>query len=184
MVWCVSSQLITPQHFIAVNILWPQANPLLVRNSHLKLQCWALTMTAPTFATAATHPAYKVVGPACEANPKQAAALWLAYCDLAYAANWSDLSPLQSSSSWALLSGVPPPPLISAGPAQTVAASTKPTVVFPVDLETTLAPADLKEVFASLPPAIGSDTILLAAASNDGTVVYYKLSRGLVKPVN
>lgn len=39
-------------------------------------------------------------------------------------------------------------------------------------------------MFAHLPPDVAHDHIVLAMMSNDSTVVYYKLSRGLVKPVN
>lgn len=123
-----------------------------------------------------------MVGATCEAHPKQAAALWQAYCDLAYAANWADLAPLPTAAPWALLVGSPPAPL--AGAAATTAAASKPTAVFPVDIAAVLSPRDLTSVFAALPPSVDSETILLAVVSNDSTVVYYKLARGLVKPVN
>lgn len=142
-------------------------------------------MSTPGFATAATHPAYQVVGATCEAYPKQAAAVWQAYCDLSYAANWSGLQPLETDAPWALLVGTPPPPLVGTGAVHTPSATpSQATAVFPVDLAAILSPGDLSSVFAALPAHVDHETILLAVVSNDSTVVYYKLARGLVKPVN
>lgn len=39
-------------------------------------------------------------------------------------------------------------------------------------------------LFAKIPEGVASNHILLAMMSNDSTVVYYKLSKGMVKPVN
>lgn len=163
-------------------------HPLHLHRSSLKVAggtLHAVTMSKPAFTTAATHPAYKVVGPTCEVYPKQAAAVWQAYCDLSYAANWSELQPLETDAPWALLVGTPPPPLVGAGATHTPSATpSKPTAVFPVDLAAILSPGDLSGVFGALPSHVDNETILLAVVSNDSTVVYYKLARGLVKPVN
>lgn len=42
----------------------------------------------------------------------------------------------------------------------------------------------LTDVFARLPHGVDTSHVLLAMMSNDSTVVYYKLSQGMVKPVN
>lgn len=39
-------------------------------------------------------------------------------------------------------------------------------------------------MFAHLPDGVAATHLLLAMMSSDSTVVYYKLSQGLVKPVN
>ena len=51
-------------------------------------------------------------------------------------------------------------------------------------VEETMDTALFSEVFARLPNEVAPTHVLLAMMSNDATVVYYKLSQGLVKPVN
>ena len=51
-------------------------------------------------------------------------------------------------------------------------------------IEQVIDTAMFHDLFARLPEHVDSTQLLLAMMSNDSTVVYYKLSQGMVKPVN
>lgn len=131
-------------------------------------------MTEPLHAE--RHAAYAVVEPLCAKYPAQAGALFQTYVDLKYAARWRALDVHDTASfgkpGWAILVGEAP--------------DTNQTrqVVVPLLLEQTVDTHMFTELFAHLPPDAVTSHILLAMMSNDSTVVYYKLSQGMVKPVN
>lgn len=131
-------------------------------------------MTEPWHAE--RHAAYAVVEPLCAKYPAQASALFQTYVDLKYAARWRALAVHDTASfgmpGWAILVGEAP--------------NTNQTrqVVLPLSLERTVNTHMFTELFAHLPPDAVASHILLALMSNDATVVYYKLSQGMVKPVN
>ena len=122
------------------------------------------------------HAAYAAVEPLCAKYPAQAGALFQTYVDLKYAARWRALDVHDTASfgkpGWAIIVGEAPD------------ASDHRQVVVPLLLEQTVDTRMFTELFAHLPPDAATTHILLALMSNDATVVYYKLSQGLVKPVN
>ncbi|KAL4400372.1 tRNA-intron endonuclease [Malassezia pachydermatis] len=136
---------------------------------------------------AATHVAYAAVAPLGAKYPAQEAALFQTYVDLKYAARWQSLDvvdlPNDSSSTatlptstfgeqgWAVLIGLAP-------------SSKEKQVVVPMLIEQSFTTATFSALFAKIPEGVASNHILLAMMSNDSTVVYYKLSKGMVKPVN
>lgn len=69
-------------------------------------------------------------------------------------------------------------------PTYVVRLTQTPQAVLPMSVEQSFDTAMFSSVFAHLPPGVATTHILLAMLSNDSTVVYYKLSSGLVKPVN
>ncbi|WFC95805.1 hypothetical protein MBRA1_002459 [Malassezia brasiliensis] len=129
------------------------------------------------------HAAHSAVDPMAQAYPAQAAALFQTYVDLRYAASWRDLRVIEivrdasgdarafGARGWALICGTAPQ-------------TTQPQAVLPMSIEQTFDTAMFSSVFAQLPNDVAASHLLLAMMSSDSTVVYYKLSQGLVKPVN
>ncbi|WFD04790.1 hypothetical protein MVES1_000114 [Malassezia vespertilionis] len=129
------------------------------------------------------HPAYPAVELLCEKYPVQRAALFQTFVDLQYAAAWCDLRAVDiprdiqgdvytfGGKGWAMLIGFAPD-------------STVPQSVLPMAIEQAFTTSMIADLFASLPEDVVQTHILLAMMSGDATVVYYKLSRGMTKPVN
>ncbi|KAI3617801.1 hypothetical protein CBS9595_003710 [Malassezia furfur] len=136
------------------------------------------------------HAAHSAIDPMAQAYPAQAAALFQTYVDLRYAASWRDLRVIEivrdasgdartfGARGWALICGTAPQ-------------ATQPQAVLPMSIEQTFDTAmyvahspRFSSVFAQLPDDVAASHLLLAMMSSDSTVVYYKLSQGLVKPVN
>ncbi|WFD28641.1 hypothetical protein MNAN1_003654 [Malassezia nana] len=139
---------------------------------------------------AATHEAFAIVQSLCDTYPSQASALFQTYVDLRYAARWRDLQVRSiqrrvgatdaaseaanadfGANGWAIFVGVAP-------------GSKDKQVVVPMVLEQAIDSAMLGNLFARLPEDAVHTHVLLAMMSNDATVVYYRLSQGMVKPIN
>ncbi|WFD32546.1 hypothetical protein MSPP1_003594 [Malassezia sp. CBS 17886] len=137
--------------------------------------------------SAKEHPAYEALAPLCAKYSAQASALWQTYVDLVYAAGWTHVDAVDvpraaacgagdkggafGSVGWAIVCGAPP-------------SGQQRQAVVPMAVEQTLTTATLGELFARLPDGVAQTHVLLAMYSGDSTVVYYKMSEGLVKPVN
>jgi tRNA-splicing endonuclease subunit Sen15 len=114
------------------------------------------------------HTSYPILREHLVAHPRTAGALLQAYNDLALAQRWADVAPLAlPATGRAGLAGVRP---------QT---GTRAYVV-PCGLTETLSPAWVRTVFDALPNDV--DAFFLAIVADDSSVVYYKISKGIVKP--
>nr|GAT50809.1 predicted protein [Mycena chlorophos] len=113
------------------------------------------------------HKSYTVLAPILQKYPRAAGSLFQTYNDIVYAQQWSDVDLVQLDSiSRAAISGKRP--------------NTDATVyVVPCSLAETLSFDWLQQAFAQLQDP---QEIFLAITSDDASLVYYKLSRGMVKP--
>lgn len=133
------------------------------------------------------RPALAKLAPLCTKYPSQAAALVQTWEDLKYSAGWTQLSTVDIERATSPVKGYAPKGFGSQG---WVLICGRPrgaksnTAVLPMLVEETMDTALFSEVFARLPNEVAPTHVLLAMMSNDATVVYYKLSQGLVKPVN
>ncbi|CAO1620647.1 unnamed protein product [Sympodiomycopsis kandeliae] len=137
-----------------------------------------------------THPCYPDVRELCHQYPQQAGPLFHSYVDLTNVANWSgvstvDLKPSTETSipsngigsGWGALQGKRPD-------------GKRHEIVIPCHVTDNMCTAFFDTIFASIDSIdshqqqIEAGHILLAILSSDSTVVYYKLARGLIKPVN
>lgn len=124
--------------------------------------------------------------------PRQSGPVFHSYTDLTHAARWETLTAVDlgaqkqarlekvSGSGWAGLIGRRP-------------GGKKLEAVVPCHIADTLSTSFFDEVYCALSTLssseerfadLESEHILLAVLSPDSTVVYYKLAKGLVKPVN
>lgn len=159
----------------------------------------------PAAPQAATHEAFAIVQPLCDTYPSQASALFQTYLDLRYAARWRDLQvrsiqrrvgATESASEaanadfgangWAIVVGIAPGSKVRK-PAHTRTSKwwcpwswSRPSIR-PC---TCIHSHRLGDLFARLPDDVVHTHVLLAMMSNDATVVYYRLSQGMVKPIN
>lgn len=133
------------------------------------------------------HPSYPRVAALCAKYPAQGGALFQTFVDLQFSARWRELEAFEvprgepasgsggasgsdlGAAGWAFVSGVP-----RDGGAR--------VPVLPLDIDETLSAGVIRDIFAALPP--DAPCVLLALMSGDGTVVYYRLAKGMVKPVN
>ena len=131
------------------------------------------------------HQSYPQVEALCAKYPVQAGALFQTFVDLQFSARWRELQAVDvprdppapggglGSAGWAVVRGIPRD-------------ASDAMFVVPMDLDETLTAelcvcADsIHDIFARLDVR----HVLMAMMSNDGTVVYYRLSQGMVKPVN
>ncbi|WFD44211.1 hypothetical protein MPSI1_002877 [Malassezia psittaci] len=140
-------------------------------------------MSSNTGLRAEQHPAFPDVEMMVQKYKTQGGPLLQTFCDLNYAASWRDLQVLDivhdqdadlnqfGANGWAIILGrAPHHEAIQA--------------VLPMSVEQSFDSATFSEIFKKLPEDVDASHILLAMMSNDSTVVYYKLSKGLVKPVN
>ncbi|WFD36707.1 hypothetical protein MCUN1_003594 [Malassezia cuniculi] len=134
------------------------------------------------------HPVYPRVREICAKYPMQAGPLFQTFVDLQFGARWRELEvfdvPKQSpqdtgrlgSAGLAFIRGIPKD-------------TKEPVAVLPIELDDTLNASlyvanalltRIRDVFSSA----GASQVLLAMMSSDATVVYYRLSQGMVKPIN
>ncbi|KAJ7058827.1 tRNA intron endonuclease [Mycena amicta] len=114
-----------------------------------------------------THPSYTVLAPIVAKYPRAAGSLFQTYNDILYAQEWTDVKVIE-------LEGISRPAISGKKP------KTHTTLyVVPCSLAETLSFGWLQQAFTQLsdPPEI-----FLAIISDDASIVYYKLSRGIVKP--
>ncbi|PWN25721.1 hypothetical protein BDZ90DRAFT_261927 [Jaminaea rosea] len=137
-----------------------------------------------------SHRDYTPLAPLLSRYPRQAGPLFHAYHHLVHSAAWTDVAPVDirgddesdpapvnSGSGWGALIGMRPQ-------------GTQPELLLPCHVTDNLSVAYFQAVFSSLETqaksrdGLQTGHILLAILSPDSTVVYYKLAKGLVKPVN
>ncbi|KAF9487751.1 hypothetical protein BDN71DRAFT_596597 [Pleurotus eryngii] len=113
------------------------------------------------------HPSYHLISPFSTKYPRAAGSLFLAYNDIVYSQKWTDVEVLDlEPCSRAAIRGRRPN-----------AESTMNVV--PCTLSELISLEWLENAFVSLddPPEV-----FLAITSEDSSIVYYKISRGIVKP--
>ena len=113
------------------------------------------------------HPSYSALEPLLKKYPRAAGPLFQAYNDLSLAQRWADVQPLDLPG-WArgALKGLRP-------------GTDSTTFVVPCALVESLSAAWIRAAFQGLGDP---DALYLAIVSDDSSLVYYKLSRGIVKP--
>ncbi|SPO36957.1 uncharacterized protein PSFLO_02429 [Pseudozyma flocculosa] len=147
-----------------------------------------------------SHPSYPFVSTLCDRYPAQSAPLFQTYLDLKHAAAWSELEPVE------LLPPSPPSPAAvpsikgdtnrsDLSPSELIDATLSSLqTILPVHVSQQLSPRLFSNIFDILDhqqatrdpalPRLETQSLLLALMASDSTLVYYVLSRGLVKPVN
>ncbi|KAJ7596675.1 tRNA intron endonuclease, partial [Mycena floridula] len=117
------------------------------------------------------HPSYESIAAVLRKYPAKAGSLFQTYNDILYAQQWKDVQVLDLGNTCArgAITGRRP---ISDSPNKTLS-------VVPCSLAESLSMGFLKDVFLSLssPPEI-----FLAINADDSSIVYYKISAGIVKP--
>lgn len=131
-----------------------------------------------------SHPSFPVLSPFIAKYPRLSSSLFQAYNDIVYAQQWVDVEMLDL-------------PSCSRGAIKGKKRGTEETLfAVPCSLSETLNFAWLQDAFAQLLPKNGTETttdtkttrsssppsLYLAITSQDASIVYYKLSQGIVKP--
>ncbi|KAF7319778.1 Sen15 domain-containing protein [Mycena kentingensis (nom. inval.)] len=114
-----------------------------------------------------SHPSYAALAPIATKYPRAAGALFQTYNDILHAQEWTEVEVIELQSvKRAAIAGKKPK-------------TDEKLYVLPCALAETLSFGWFQEAFAELsdPPEI-----IVAITSDDASIVYYKLSRGLVKP--
>jgi tRNA-splicing endonuclease subunit Sen15 len=122
-----------------------------------------------------THPSVKVLADQLGTYPHTAGALLQTYNDISLAQRWKSVHThaLPQCQRFAVIGDRP---YTGAG-GQTLWEHTS---VVPCTLAEVLSASWLRNVFTELPE--GAEAFYLAITSEDSSVVYYKISRGIVKP--
>ncbi|PWN20326.1 hypothetical protein BCV69DRAFT_312922 [Microstroma glucosiphilum] len=141
---------------------------------------------------AKTHSSYEPLKEIMALYPRQSGPIFHSYTDLTHAARWEEMTAVDlgkekqtrlqrvSGSGWAGLIGRRP-------------GGKKLEAVIPCHIADTLSTSFFDGIYSALATLSSSEErfeeletehILLAVLSPDSTVVYYKLAKGLVKPVN
>ncbi|KAF9485782.1 hypothetical protein BDN70DRAFT_870660 [Pholiota conissans] len=127
-----------------------------------------------------SHPSFPVLSPFIARYPRASSSLFQAYNDIVYAQQWNDVEVVDV-------------PSCLRGAIKGKKRGTQETLyVVPCSLSETVSFAWLQDAFKELfqkesvePDASGTTTIpsiYLAITSQDASIVYYKLSQGIVKP--
>ncbi|KZT50459.1 hypothetical protein CALCODRAFT_504710 [Calocera cornea HHB12733] len=114
------------------------------------------------------HPAFDAVKPLLTKYPATAASLYQTYNDILHAQQWTDLEIIDvPQSGRGVIRGVKPKEEL-------------PKLVVPCDLNESLSLGWLSAVFDSISPT--PVEVYLGIVSSDSSIVYYRLSKGIVKP--
>jgi len=113
------------------------------------------------------HPSYPALSPILPKYPKAAGALFQTYNDIIFAQQWSDVEVLDLAS-------------CSRGAVRGCRPQTEEKMcVVPCSLAESLSTSWLHDAFKGLE---NPKEIFLAITSEDASIVYYKISNGIVKP--
>ncbi|KZO97180.1 hypothetical protein CALVIDRAFT_597885 [Calocera viscosa TUFC12733] len=114
------------------------------------------------------HPAFDAIKPLLTKYPATAASLYQAYNDLLHAQQWTDLQVVDvPKAGRGIVRGVKPK-------------EDSPKLVVPCDLNESLSLGWLSEVFDTISPP--PEEVYLGIVSSDSSIVYYRISRGIVTP--
>ncbi|KAF5386986.1 hypothetical protein D9615_001967 [Tricholomella constricta] len=114
-----------------------------------------------------SHPSYSALAPILRKYPRAAGALFQAYNDVVFAQQWTDVEVIElEACGRAAIKGRKPKTEIDLH-------------VVPCTLSETVSFAWLQDAFTLLENPAG---IYLAITSEDASIVYYKISQGIVKP--
>ncbi|KAF8177003.1 tRNA intron endonuclease [Pholiota molesta] len=121
-----------------------------------------------------SHPSFAVLSPFIAKYPRASSSLFQAYNDIVYAQQWSDVEVVDV-------------PSCSRGAIKGKKRGTQETLyVVPCSLSETLSFAwfDSTETIAgsNATGTVNPPSLYLAITSQDASIVYYKLSQGIVKP--
>ncbi|RXW19757.1 hypothetical protein EST38_g6089 [Candolleomyces aberdarensis] len=105
-----------------------------------------------------SHPSYPILSPYLKKYPTSAASLFQTYNDITYAQEWKDITVVDLEDGGGFAEDF--------------------SYVFPCSLSEKFTFEQLQNAFSHL--EIGQ--IFLAITSEDASIVYYKLSTGIVKP--
>jgi tRNA-splicing endonuclease subunit Sen15, fungi type len=117
------------------------------------------------------HPSYEKLAPLLQKYPRSAGPLFQTYNDLVHAQNWTEVEVIDlESCSRAAMKGIRP---------NTQEEDTEQSFVVPCALSETLSAEWIRAAFDGLD---NPNHLYLAITSEDASLVYYKISRGIVKP--
>jgi len=113
------------------------------------------------------HPSYKTLAPILQKYPRTAGGLFQAYNDVVFAQQWTDVEVIElEPCGRAAIKGRKPNTELNLH-------------VVPCTLSETISFAWLRDAFTLLS---NPGELYLAITSEDASIVYYKISRGIVKP--
>jgi tRNA-splicing endonuclease subunit Sen15, fungi type len=128
------------------------------------------------------HPSYSFLKDSLHKYPRNAGALFQTYNDLTLGQKWTDveLVDLPECGRGAMVGFRPKITITESSIGEDDAVEDKERAyVVPCTLTETLSMAWVHKVFDGLP---GAEVFYLAIAAEDSSVVYYKLSKGIIKP--
>ncbi|KDQ20953.1 hypothetical protein BOTBODRAFT_183642 [Botryobasidium botryosum FD-172 SS1] len=114
------------------------------------------------------HPTYKDLAPICQKYPRAAGCFFQAYNDILFSQQWEDVQIIDvEATKRGVITGRKPN-------------TEKSLTVVPCALAESLSTSWLRSIFDNLAPS--PEEIYLAITSEDSSIVYYKISKGIVKP--
>ncbi|KAK9894188.1 hypothetical protein P389DRAFT_104318 [Cystobasidium minutum MCA 4210] len=116
------------------------------------------------------HPLFADIAHVCDKYPEQAGSIWQAYLDLKLSQRWEDVEVTDLEVAGICV-------LRGRNPKQ---ASEEKSVIFPMSLTQSTCMALLELPFSHMEPS--HESVFLAIASEDSSIVYYKIARGIVAP--
>ncbi|KAG8736156.1 hypothetical protein FRC12_017752 [Ceratobasidium sp. 428] len=117
------------------------------------------------------HPSYPALKEYLQKYPKSRGAIYQAYNDIVYGQQWLDVEVLDAPRiNRVVISGKRPEQSIS-------------SLVIPCRLDEVMSIDWLTEAFKDLPVADNIE-VYLGISSDDSSIVYYKISQGIMKPKN
>lgn len=122
-----------------------------------------------------SHPSYPALSVYLKKYPTAAASLFQAYNDITYAQQWEEVTIVDLGDEYqrAAIRG-----RRKMGPEDGGGISEDFSYVFPCSLSEQFTFERLRNVF----PVLGVDKVFMAITSEDASIVYYKISEGIVKP--
>ncbi|KZP31622.1 hypothetical protein FIBSPDRAFT_916846 [Athelia psychrophila] len=116
------------------------------------------------------HPSYPVLASLLAKYPRAAGALFQTYNDILFSQQWTDVQPLDlPACSRGAVKGRKPASNSDA----------EPSCVVPCSMAETMSISWLQDAFRDLE---NPKEIFLAITTEDASIVYYKISQGIVKP--
>ncbi|KAI9570259.1 tRNA intron endonuclease [Boletus coccyginus] len=124
-----------------------------------------------------SHPSYSRLAELMSSYPKSAGALFQTFNDVTLAQKWADIEVLElPKCGRAAIKGFRPS-LTAGEPPSTC-------VVVPCGLAESLSTSWIRDAFAALDTQLADapETLFVAICSDDSSIVYYKISKGIRKP--
>ncbi|KIY69261.1 hypothetical protein CYLTODRAFT_372999 [Cylindrobasidium torrendii FP15055 ss-10] len=119
--------------------------------------------------TPATHPSAEILAPLLSKYPATSSSLFQVYNDVRYAQSWTDVQVVDLGERGA----------VKGKRSDTDEDEPETSYVVPCRISETISFSWIQEAFSALD---GPEAVYLGITADDSSVVYYKLSKGIVKP--